>query len=58
MTSATPACWAISDGAAGNERQAVALAQALGLAPRVIRLRVREPWAAFAPHLLAGAGFA
>lgn len=58
MTSATPTCWAISDGAAGNERQAVALAQALGLAPRVLRVRVREPWAAFAPHLLAGAGFA
>jgi len=59
MNSATSAtCWAISDGAAGNERQAVALAQALGLAPRVLRLRVREPWAALAPHLLIGAGFA
>lgn len=59
MTFATsPTCWAISDGAAGNERQAVALAEALGLAPRVIRLRVREPWATFAPHLFAGASHA
>jgi len=59
MTSPSPpTCWAISDGAAGNERQAVALAQALGLAPRVVRLRVREPWAALAPRLLAGAGLA
>ena len=59
MTATTaPTCWAISDGAAGNERQAVALAQALGLAPRVIRLRLRQPWAALAPHLLAGAAWA
>jgi mitochondrial fission protein ELM1 len=52
----TPDCWAISDGAAGNERQAVALAQALGLAPRVLRIRVREPWQALAPRLAWGAG--
>lgn len=53
-----PACWAISDGAAGNERQALALALALGLAPRVIRLHVRQPWQALAPHLLTGASWA
>ncbi|KAB2901547.1 MAG: nucleoside-diphosphate sugar epimerase [Dokdonella sp.] len=53
-----PACWAISDGAAGNERQALALAQALGFAPRVMRLHVRQPWQALAPHLLAGASWA
>jgi mitochondrial fission protein ELM1 len=29
-------CWAISDGAAGNERQALALARALGLDPHVL----------------------
>jgi mitochondrial fission protein ELM1 len=51
-------CWAISDGAAGNERQALALARALGLAPRVLRIRLRQPWAAFAPRLVAGAAFA
>src|SRR4051812_42364689 len=28
-SSASPLCWAISDGAAGNERQALALARAL-----------------------------
>ncbi|MBX3701397.1 MAG: mitochondrial fission ELM1 family protein [Dokdonella sp.] len=54
----TPTCWAISDGAAGNERQALALAQALGLTPRVIRLRLHQPWAALAPRLLAGAAWA
>lgn len=55
---ATPTCWAISDGAAGNENQCLALAQALGLAPRVLRVRVRQPWAALAPHLTAGAAAA
>ncbi|RYD14890.1 MAG: nucleoside-diphosphate sugar epimerase [Lysobacteraceae bacterium] len=48
-------CWAISDGAAGNERQARALAESLGFAPRVLRLRVAQPWDLFAPRLLAGA---
>jgi mitochondrial fission protein ELM1 len=51
-------CWAISDGAAGNERQATALADALGVATRVLRIRVREPWAALAPHFALGAQFA
>ncbi len=51
-------CWIISDGAAGNENQCLALARALGLAPRVVRIRLRQPWAAFAPHLTAGAAHA
>lgn len=44
-------CWAISDGAAGNHRQVMALADALQLVPRVIDLRLRQPWDALAPHL-------
>ena len=55
LLSTTPSCWAISDGAAGNERQALALARALGLAPRTLRIHVRQPWAAFAPRLTLGA---
>lgn len=57
MTAASPlpTCWAISDGAAGNERQATALARAFGLTPQVLRIRVREPWNLFAPRLVAGA---
>lgn len=43
-------CWAISDGAAGNRRQVLALADALALGPRVIDLRLRQPWDALAPH--------
>lgn len=48
-------CWAISDGAAGNERQTLALAHALGLEPRVLRIAIGQPWAALAPHLSLGA---
>ncbi len=52
-------CWALSDGAAGNEKQALALAAMLGFTPpdglRVFRLRARAPWRWFAPHPLPGA---
>lgn len=48
-------CWVVSDGAAGNERQALALATALGLSPRIIRLRLSHPWDWFAPRLDLGA---
>lgn len=55
MTTPAASCWAISDGAAGNERQACALARTLGLAPRVLRLRLDLPWDLFAPRLRIGA---
>ncbi len=50
-----PSCWVISDGAAGNHRQAMALAVALELAPRVISLRLRQPWDWLAPRLQVAA---
>lgn len=46
--------WVISDGAAGNERQALALAAALDVSARVLMLPLRAPWAWFAPHRLPG----
>ncbi|MGH8124787.1 MAG: mitochondrial fission ELM1 family protein [Rhodanobacteraceae bacterium] len=46
--------WVISDGAAGNERQALALASALGLPTRVLALPLRAPWSWLAPRLLPG----
>lgn len=56
MTSTPAGIWVISDGAAGNERQAMALAGALGEAtPRVWRLRARRPWRWSAPRRLPGA---
>lgn len=48
-------CWSISDGRAGNSRQALALARALRLRPRVLDIRVRRPWKWMAPRLTAGA---
>ena len=51
--------WVLTDGRAGNERQALALAHALsGLAPRVWRLEGRAPWRWIAPRELAGSAFA
>lgn len=50
MTMADLSCWAISDGAAGNERQVLALSRALGLTPRIIRIAINEPWASLAPR--------
>ena len=45
----------LTDGAAGNERQAVALAGAMGLEPRIDRIALRAPWSWLAPHLRLGA---
>ncbi|MGH8117356.1 MAG: ELM1/GtrOC1 family putative glycosyltransferase, partial [Rhodanobacteraceae bacterium] len=46
--------WVISDGAAGNERQALALAAALGVPARVLTLPLRPPWSWLAPRRLPG----
>ncbi len=46
--------WVISDGAAGNERQALALAAALGVPARMLTLPLRPPWAWLAPGRLPG----
>lgn len=43
-TAGAPVCWAMSEGHAGMETQAVALARALGLEPLVKRIKVRKPW--------------
>ena len=46
--------WVITDGAAGNERQALALAQALNAPARVLTLPLRAPWSWAAPRELPG----
>ena len=46
--------WVITDGAAGNERQALALAQAMDVPARVLALPLRKPWAWVAPRELPG----
>lgn len=43
------ACWVITDGAAGNENQALALAHGLDFQPRVFRVALKRPWSWLAP---------
>ena len=47
-------CWAITDSAAGNQRQAWALAERLGLPVRHLILEPRPPWSWLAPRLSIG----
>ena len=54
MNATRDECWAITDAAAGNQRQALALAERLGLPVRPLVLAPRVPWSWFAPRLLAG----
>lgn len=51
-------CWVITDEAAGNQRQALALATALGVPARHLVLRPRPPWSWLAPRLQPGATLA
>jgi len=47
-------CWAITDHAAGNQRQALALADALQMPVRHLVLEPRAPWSWFSPRLVLG----
>lgn len=44
-------CWVLTDGKVGMENQCLGLAEALGVAPVVKRVRVRFPWRYLTPHL-------
>lgn len=56
--STTPAAWTLTDGHAGNERQARALAAALGLDAAAWTLDARAPWRWASPRLLPGSAAA
>ena len=60
MELTTPtACWTLTDGRAGNVRQAHALAAAMGcVAPRDVVLRPRVPWRWAAPRAWPGSDHA
>lgn len=47
-------CWAITDQAAGNQRQALALAERLGMPVRHLVLSPRAPWSWLSPRLVLG----
>lgn len=51
---ASSACWTLTDGRAGNVRQAQALGAALHPAPREWTLHARAPWRWAAPRRLPG----
>jgi mitochondrial fission protein ELM1 len=51
-------CWVITDGAAGNRRQALALAEALTPSIREMVVDLRAPWSWFAPRTLPAARLA
>ena len=51
-------CWVITDGAAGNQRQALALAEMLEMPIRHFQLEPAAPWSWFAPHVTLGARLA
>jgi len=48
-------CWVITDKAAGNQRQALALADYLQMPARHLVLQPRAPWSWLSPRLVAGA---
>ncbi|MCX7514458.1 mitochondrial fission ELM1 family protein [Frateuria sp. STR12] len=54
MSALREECWAIADEAAGNQRQALALAERLGLPVRPLVLVPRAPWSWLAPRLTLG----
>ncbi|GFZ92139.1 mitochondrial fission ELM1 family protein [Dyella caseinilytica] len=47
-------CWAITDHAAGNQRQALALAERLGMPVRHLVLSPRAPWSWLSPRMMLG----
>ncbi len=49
-----PMVWAVSDGRAGNARQAEALAHAIGGQVNPLRIEPRAPWRWVSPHHLPG----
>ncbi|TCV92143.1 hypothetical protein EC912_108137 [Luteibacter rhizovicinus] len=51
-------CWVVTDGAAGNRRQALALAEALKMPVRELIVTLRAPWSWFAPRMLPGVDIA
>ncbi|MDQ6647166.1 MAG: mitochondrial fission ELM1 family protein [Pseudomonadota bacterium] len=51
-------CWVFTDAAAGNQRQALALAEYLQMPIRHLILQPRAPWSWFAPRLILGGAHA
>jgi mitochondrial fission protein ELM1 len=49
-------CWVITEGIAGTENQCIAIAESLGIIPKIKRIQLRQPWKLLSPYLgFAGA---
>lgn len=46
-----PVCWVVTEGMAGTENQCLGVAEALGLAPDIKKIGLREPWKTLSPYL-------
>ena len=44
-------CWIVTEGMAGTENQCIGVAEALGITPHVIRIKLRQPWKSLSPFL-------
>jgi mitochondrial fission protein ELM1 len=44
-------CWIVTEGMAGTENQCLGVAEALGIAPEIKRIGLRQPWKALSPFL-------
>lgn len=44
-------CWVITEGLKGTENQCIGVAEALRLEPRVIQVRLKQPWRSLSPYL-------
>jgi len=51
-------CWVVTDGKAGMENQCLGLAEAIGLAPQIKRVKLRSPWKELSPFLRHGLAWA
>lgn len=51
-------CWVLTEGIAGTENQCIGVAEAMGLAPVVKRIKLRAPWKQLSPWLCLGHGHA
>jgi len=58
MSGVREECWAITDASAGNQRQALALAEMMHLPVRHLMLEPRAPWSWLAPRFALGGALA
>ncbi len=46
-----PSLWIITEGMAGTENQCLGVAQALDITPKILKITLKQPWAALSPWL-------